>query len=79
LIKRIIIPKSPNYATVCDFEAKYGENKYTNDGFYGISLSPDNGIIATDTKRSLIGLLGDREVENLNQLEILTKFWRRLY
>ncbi|WP_020536740.1 hypothetical protein [Lewinella cohaerens] len=68
-----------HYATVSDFEAKYGKGQYANDGFYGVGLPLDGDTSEVEVKRAQIGLLDEKEMRNLNQQEVLTKFWNRLY
>lgn len=68
-----------HYATVSDFEAKYGKGQYANDGFYGVGLPLDSDTSGVEAKRAQIGLVDEKEVRNLNQQEVLTKFWKRLY
>ncbi|MEO1624092.1 MAG: hypothetical protein AAFV25_02965, partial [Bacteroidota bacterium] len=61
-----------HYATVCDFEAKFGKGKFSGDGFYGISQRPKDKGANYDAKRGKIGLLKREEVKQLGRAEMLT-------
>lgn len=69
-----------HFATICDFEAEYGKRKYENLGYYGLRHKPRKIDKKTlNVKREEIGILGFEQIEQLNQINNLTKFWNRLY
>ena len=69
-----------HFATICDFEAAYGKNKYENFGYYGLRQPPRKyDKDALNLKRAKLGILGLEQVELLNQIKDITKFWNRLY
>jgi len=69
-----------HFATICDFEAAYGKGKFENLGFFEWKLNPKNMIIKDlNEKRNKIGLMTVKEINQLNQSNIITKFWKRLY
>jgi len=69
-----------HFATICDFEAEFGKNKYENFGYYGTKHQPKKlKKSALDQKRKRIGLLELDQSEQLNKTNQLTPFWKRLY
>jgi hypothetical protein len=69
-----------HFATICDFEAKFGKNKFPNYGYYGLRHKPKKlNKSRLNVKRTVIGLLKVDEVEKLNKIQRVTKFWNRLY
>ena len=68
-----------HFASICDFEAEFGKDKYENMGYYGLRHLPNEGYKKEFTeKRKQIGLLTDGEIQQLNQVTGITKFWNRL-
>ena len=69
-----------HFATICDFEAEFGKSKYPHYGYYGLRHKPRKMDKHTlNLKRKNIGILSFEELEKLNQVKNLTKFWNRLY
>jgi hypothetical protein len=69
-----------HFASICDFEAKFGNNKFTCYGYYGLRQQPKNYILSEfDQKRKKIGLLSSNQILKLNRSNIMTKFWNQLY
>jgi hypothetical protein len=69
-----------HFATICDFEAQFGKAKYENFGYYGLRHRPRKLDLHTlNLKRGEIGILGFTEIDKLNRVRNLTKFWNRLY
>ena len=69
-----------HFATICDFEAEFGQDSFDNLGYFGIRHQPkklDKNIL--NVKREEIGILSFERLEALNQVKNLTKFWNRLY
>ncbi|MEM6265120.1 MAG: hypothetical protein AAGI38_21610 [Bacteroidota bacterium] len=69
-----------HFATICDYEVKFGKGKYSNLGPYGQVqglLKLDVGQV--NTRRAHIGLLQLGQLQQLNALKGLTHFWNRLY
>lgn len=69
-----------HFATICDFEAKFGKNRFNNFGYYGLRHQPK--VLDKNTlnlKRQRIGILGFEHVEKMNKTKNLTKYWNRLY
>lgn len=68
-----------HFATICDFEAEFGKNKFDCLGYFGFRHTPKNYTHGEfDEKRKQVGLLLDAEIQRLNQIQLLTKFWNRL-
>lgn len=69
-----------HFATVCDFEVKFGRNKFENFGFFAFkqSLKAVNQK-EIDQRRNEISLLSIEEIQLLNSNKIISKFWNRLY
>lgn len=68
-----------HFAVICDFEAKYGQSKYPNFGFYGAAFPIKSDESAINEKRKSIGLLPIESVEKLSKSKVLTRFWKYLY
>ncbi len=69
-----------HFATISDYEAEYGQGLYENDGYYHVRFNQTKGDTnAIDMKRKKIGLLSQQEMEQFDNIEFLTKFWRYLY
>lgn len=69
-----------HFATICDFQAKYGKGKYHAMGYYGISFTPDTHTPTLDSKRAEIGLASTELMETLRlPNQVLTRFWNYLY
>jgi len=69
-----------HFVTICDFEAKFGKNRFENFGYYGSRHQPkklDKNTL--NLKRQEIGILEFEEIEKLNKIKNFTKFWNRLY
>ncbi|NEN22375.1 hypothetical protein G3O08_02520 [Cryomorpha ignava] len=68
-----------HFATICDFGAAFGKNKFSGYGYYGLRQKPKNyKPDEFSEKRERIGLLSNSEIQKLNQSNIQTKFWNRL-
>lgn len=68
-----------HFASICDYEAKFGKGKYSNMGYYGLRFQPKAVAIDTyDAKRKEIGLMDQKMIKALNQLQVLTKYWNWL-
>ncbi len=69
-----------HFATICDFEAKFGKNKYDNYGYFAFKHSPktidENEI---NRRRNEISLPSINEFKELYSTQFMTKFWNRLY
>lgn len=68
-----------HFATICDFEAAFGKNKFSCFGYYGLRHKPKN--YQPDEfieKRKGIGLLTNSEIQKLNSSNKMTKFWNSL-
>ena len=68
-----------HFATICDFEAEFGKNKFPSYGYYGLRHKPKN--YKTDEffeKRRNIGLLSNSEIQKLNRSNGMTRFWNSL-
>lgn len=69
-----------HFGTICDFEAKFGKNRYENFGYYGLRQQPRKiDINALNLKRKKLKLLKFEQIDKLNQVKNITKFWNRLY
>jgi|GEM_PF-2338270 len=69
-----------HFATVCDFQAKYGQGQYPHQGPYGISFALDSRAPSIDKKREEIGLPSMAWMSaHQSQTAIITKFWNYLY
>ena len=70
-----------HYATICDFEAKFGKQMYPNHGFYALKHKPKHikNLSKLNNKRFNIGLLSIQDLNNLNTTKDFSKFWNRLY
>ncbi len=69
-----------HFATICDFEAQFGKNKYENFGYFAFKHFPKKKNEAEiDEKRKNISLLSIKEFQNLSSIKSITKFWYRLY
>ena len=69
-----------HFATICDFEAAFGKNKYKNYGGFAFKQHPK--IINEEEinkKRKEIELLSISEFLKLNSVKSITQFWNRLY
>lgn len=69
-----------HFASICDFEAEFGKGRFENYGYYGLrhqASDPDKN--ALNLRREAIGILKLEELEALNQVKNLSKFWNRLY
>lgn len=68
-----------HFATICDYEAHFGKNRYPNFGYYGLRLWPKNmSKSAFDAQRKKIQLLTDAELKKLDSIVVITKFWKNL-
>jgi len=69
-----------HFATICDFEAKFGKNKYETYGSFAFKHFPkiidENEI---NSKRKEISLLSISEYKNLNSVKSITRFWNHLF
>ncbi|MEM1326588.1 MAG: hypothetical protein AAGI23_11565 [Bacteroidota bacterium] len=69
-----------HFATICDFEAKFGKAKYPTLGYFGWKHTDDAILPAKyDERRRKIGLLSLCDQMRLDNAQILTSFWRHLY
>ncbi len=68
-----------HFATICDFEAEFGKNKFDCMGYYGLRHLPKYPIEDTfKEKRKEIGLLSDSEIKKISKTQVMTKFWNQL-
>ena len=69
-----------HFGTICDFEAEFGKSKFENYGYYGLRHQPrrlnENEL---NLKRQKIGILEFEQIEKLNKIKNISKFWNRLY
>lgn len=69
-----------HFATICDFQAKFGKGKFKNFGFYHLRQNSSKTTAQQiDQKRNKIGILNSKQIYLLNQIKGITKFWNRLY
>ena len=69
-----------HFATICDFEAEFGKDRYENIGYYGLRhqhRKVDRDIL--NSRRKEIEILGFEQIEQLNKVKNITRFWNRLY
>lgn len=69
-----------HFATICDFEAEFGKSRFDIYGYYGLRQQPkklDKNNL--NLKRQQIGILEFEQIEMLNKIKNITKFWNRLY
>ncbi|MEM1327672.1 MAG: hypothetical protein AAGI23_17045, partial [Bacteroidota bacterium] len=69
-----------HFTIICDFGAEFGRNRFENFGYYGLRHQPrklDKNVL--NLKRQKIGILKFNQIEKLNKINNLTKFWNRLY
>ena len=68
-----------HFATICDFEAAFGKNRFPCYGYYALRQKPKNyKPDEFSEKRKEIGLLSNSDIQKLNQSNVMTKFWNRL-
>lgn len=68
-----------HFATICDFEAAFGKNRFPRYGYYGLRQKPKNyKPDEFSQKRKEIGLLSISEIKKLNQSNVMTKYWNSL-
>ncbi|WP_139134382.1 hypothetical protein [Crocinitomix algicola] len=69
-----------HFGTICDFEAEFGKSRHENFGYYGLRFQPKKiDPIMLNKKRKKIGVLEFEQVEQLNNIKEISKFWNRLY
>ena len=69
-----------HFATICDFEAEFGKDRFEHFGYYGVRHQPKNPDRNTlNLKRKEIGILKLEQIKALNQVNHLKKFWNFLY
>lgn len=69
-----------HFATICDFEAEFGNNEFNSSGYYGLRQLPRKyNATYLNLKRQKIGVLEIGQLEKLNKVKNITKFWNRLY
>jgi hypothetical protein len=68
-----------HFATICDFEAEFGNRNAINNGYYGVRFKPKKPDDNLNSKRKSIGLMKLEQIEELNKTNYLTKYWNRLY
>ena len=69
-----------HFATVCDFQAKYGQDRYSHMGPYGINFRQEEKVSSYNPNRQAIGLppIGWHK-EATNNQTIITEFWTYFY
>lgn len=69
-----------HFGTICDFEAEFGKSRFENYGYYGLRHQPrrlnENEL---NLKRQKIGILEFEQIEKLNKIKNISKFWNLLY
>lgn len=68
-----------HYATICDFEAQYGNGKYETHGPFGLRFTSNSSISDLNQKRKSIGIPSIKVLEKMNKEQRWTRFWNRLY
>ena len=69
-----------HFATICDFEAAFGKNKFENYGYFAFKQTPKRiNEKEINNRRKEIALLSINEFEKLSATKSFTKFWNRLY
>ena len=69
-----------HFATICDFEVKFGKSKYENYGCFAFKYRPKRiNKTEINKRRESIGMLSIEEYQKLNTTKSITKFWYRLY
>ena len=69
-----------HFATISDFEAKFGKNKFDNYGYFAFKHFPKHvNKKEIDKKREKISLLTINQFKKINKNTLITKFWKRLY
>ena len=69
-----------HFATISDFEAKFCKGKYENFGYFGLRQQPKKmDKKSFNSKREAFGILTIEQIEQLNRVKHLSKFWNRLY
>lgn len=68
-----------HFASICDYEAYFGKNRYPNFGYYGLRHWPKNEErSAFDSKRKGIQLPTHAQFKKLNKCAVMTGFWKGL-
>ncbi|PWH87227.1 hypothetical protein [Brumimicrobium oceani] len=69
-----------HFATISDFEVKFGKSKHSNFGFFSFKQTRKNeNPLKIDQRRKQIGLITLEEENSLKSVKIISKFWNRLY
>ncbi|MEM8583136.1 MAG: hypothetical protein AAGF87_02645 [Bacteroidota bacterium] len=68
-----------HYATLCDYASQLGKGKFYDGGAFGTALSVDteSQVVATNRERLFLNTV--EEMRILQQMGIITRFWRKLY
>ncbi|MEM9982762.1 MAG: hypothetical protein AAF734_09705, partial [Bacteroidota bacterium] len=68
------------FATICDYEAEFGKERYEHFGSYGRHFKiKESERSSIDKRRKQIGLLSLKTQKRLDDLTFLTKFWVYIY
>lgn len=69
-----------HFAAICDFEAKFGKNKHPIFGYFGLQHQPRGKLTKEmNDRREKVAILSIEQLEELNRVKGITKFWKRLY
>ncbi|RYM32116.1 hypothetical protein ERX46_15655 [Brumimicrobium glaciale] len=69
-----------HFATISDFEVKFGKGKHENHGFFAFKQTLKNtNEQEVNKRRNEIELLSIEKFEELNKSKVITRFWNRLY
>lgn len=69
-----------HFATICDFEVRYGKSKYPVYGTFAFRFYKEATLeTIVIERRNSIGLLPSEEMLRLGSSGIITPFWRHLY
>ncbi|TYB76166.1 TraB/GumN family protein [Bizionia myxarmorum] len=69
-----------HFATISDFEAAFGKNKFENFGYFAFKHKPKViNVMEINKRRTEIALPSLTDMGKLNRLTTITKFWNRLY
>ncbi|MEL6669843.1 MAG: hypothetical protein AAFP08_12785 [Bacteroidota bacterium] len=68
-----------HYATLCDYASQLGKGKFYDGGAFGTALAVDteSQVVATNRERLFLNTV--EEMRLLQQIGVLTRFWRKLY
>ncbi|MEM6877402.1 MAG: hypothetical protein AAF544_02500, partial [Bacteroidota bacterium] len=65
--------------TLCDYASQLGKGKFYDGGAFGTALAVDteSQVVATNRERLFLNTV--EEMRLLQQIGVLTRFWRKLY